>query len=182
MTCIRTEWVQIRIRLTVPVRALVSSRSRTPPSIPLLGRRRNINAPISLLSNPGHSNKLVQEGSPTSNSQQIDSWNVRSGEDASGGPFDYDVDADEDEFGLPSIANSRRSVGRAKHTGLGLLKDVQDTAQREDPAMNPKPIITRVRANSSDIAEERSALSYPIARKVEEKILRPQYKDILRGV
>ncbi|KAL2055759.1 hypothetical protein ABVK25_004003 [Lepraria finkii] len=35
-------------------------------------------------------------------------------------------------------------------------------------------------ANSSDIAEVRESLNYPSAKKSEGKILRPQYKDILR--
>ncbi|KAJ5929331.1 hypothetical protein N7454_007179 [Penicillium verhagenii] len=38
----------------------------------------------------------------------------------------------------------------------------------------------RQRANSSDIAEERGTPMYPTARKSDEKILRPQYKDILQ--
>ena len=37
-------------------------------------------------------------------------------------------------------------------------------------------------AQSSDIAEEREPLNYPSAKKSEGKILRPQYKDILRGL
>lgn len=39
----------------------------------------------------------------------------------------------------------------------------------------------RPRANSSDIAEERGVSLYPSAKKTEGKILRPQYKDILKG-
>lgn len=39
----------------------------------------------------------------------------------------------------------------------------------------------RFRANSADIAEERGTPMYPTARKGEGKILRPQYKEILRG-
>lgn len=39
----------------------------------------------------------------------------------------------------------------------------------------------RYRANSADIAEERGTPMYPTARKGEGKILRPQYKEILRG-
>ncbi|KAH8726438.1 GTPase activating protein-like protein GYP1 [Phaeosphaeriaceae sp. PMI808] len=50
---------------------------------------------------------------------------------------------DEDEFGLPSIANMRRK-------------------------------------DSGDIAEERGIPTYPTAKKVEGKILRPQYQEILR--
>ncbi|KAI9846676.1 MAG: GTPase-activating protein [Sclerophora amabilis] len=38
----------------------------------------------------------------------------------------------------------------------------------------------RLRANSSDIAEERGPPSYPTTRISEGKILRPQYKEILR--
>jgi hypothetical protein len=38
----------------------------------------------------------------------------------------------------------------------------------------------RGRANSSDIGDERKAPIYPSARKSEGKILRPQYKDILK--
>jgi hypothetical protein len=39
----------------------------------------------------------------------------------------------------------------------------------------------RRRANSSDIAEERGPLVYPTSKAPEGKILRPQYKEILRG-
>lgn len=41
---------------------------------------------------------------------------------------------------------------------------------------------SRPRANSSDIAEERGVSLYPSAKKTEGKILRPQYKDILKGM
>ena len=37
-------------------------------------------------------------------------------------------------------------------------------------------------ADSSDIAEERGPPNYPAAKQSEGKILRPQYKDILRGL
>ena len=40
---------------------------------------------------------------------------------------------------------------------------------------------SRPRANSSDIAEERGVSLYPSTKKNEGKILRPQYKDILKG-
>lgn len=37
-------------------------------------------------------------------------------------------------------------------------------------------------SGSADIAEERGATpTYPVPKKSEGKILRPQYKDILRG-
>lgn len=87
-------------------------------------------------------------------------------------------DDDEDEFGLPSLASMRRKkaaplkpkaidpgggMGGLSSLGVGLASN------------------NRQRANSSDIAEERGTSMYPVARKGEGKILRPQYKDILQG-
>lgn len=39
----------------------------------------------------------------------------------------------------------------------------------------------RRHSDSADIAVERPSLSYPMPKKSEGKILRPQYKDILQG-
>lgn len=85
---------------------------------------------------------------------------------------------DEDEFGLPSIANMRRK-GRRK----------QPSPQRNptDPK-DPSGTLSRTSTGSAawrgmdsgDIAEERGIPSYPAANKSEGKILRPQYQDILR--
>lgn len=90
-------------------------------------------------------------------------------------------DDDEDEFGLPRIANARRKQSRSID---------QFHPQSGDPgggiAGNPSNLGfglgagNRHRADSSDIAEERGPL-YPMTRKGEGKILRPQYKDILKG-
>ena len=94
--------------------------------------------------------------------------------------LDYDANDDEDEFGLPSIANSRRSARRAGGPSLEIL----DKERRTIPGggfLDTDPGPGRARANSSDIAEERGTPSYPVPRKSEGKILRPQYKEILRG-
>ena len=48
------------------------------------------------------------------------------------------------------------------------------------PALAPSHFAPPVRSSSFDIAEERNPLAYPAAKKGEGKILRPQYKDILR--
>lgn len=95
----------------------------------------------------------------------------------------YSENADEDEFGLPSISSMRREAKKripnkkTNDPGGGLGKDSN--------AMNsmhiPERLAGRARANSSDIAEERGAPVYPTAKQSEGKILRPQYKDILRG-
>lgn len=90
-------------------------------------------------------------------------------------------DDDEDEFGLPSITTMRRKKTKA-------VAHLQ--AQRDDPyggtGAKPSKLSValgpgRVRANSADIAEERGAPTYPTARKGDGKILRPQYKEILKG-
>jgi hypothetical protein len=79
---------------------------------------------------------------------------------------------DEDEFGLPSIANMRRK-GRRKQPPKA--KDPGGTTNRDSlgsPAWRG--------IDSGDIAEERGIPNYPTAKKTEGKILRPQYQEILR--
>ncbi|KAF1838382.1 RabGAP/TBC [Decorospora gaudefroyi] len=82
---------------------------------------------------------------------------------------------DEDEFGLPSIANMRRK-GRRKQPP-SKAKDAGGTNGRERDSLAS----TAWRGiDSGDIAEERGIPNYPTARKTEGKILRPQYQEILR--
>ena len=95
----------------------------------------------------------------------------------------YNEDADEDEFGLPSISSMRREAKKripSKKTndpGGGSGKGSNGITSM----LTPERLPGRARANSSDIAEERGAPIYPTAKQSEGKILRPQYKDILRG-
>jgi hypothetical protein len=87
-------------------------------------------------------------------------------------------DDDEDEFGLPSLASMRRKRSaplKSKNIDLSGGLGASSTLGYGLAASN------RQRANSADIAEERGAPMYPVARKGEGKILRPQYKDILQG-
>lgn len=88
-------------------------------------------------------------------------------------------DDDEDEFGLPSLASMRRKKAlSSKNKNL----DSGYSARGSPSALGfGLAAMNRQRANSSDIAEERGTPMYPTARKTEGKILRPQYKDILRG-
>ena len=104
-------------------------------------------------------------------------------EEADAVGYDFNDGAEEDEFGLPSLSSMRKKTRRRP-----------PTAQLNDPgggighALNgafynldaPRPS-SRPRANSSDIALERGPPSYPATKGGEGKILRPQYKDILRG-
>lgn len=93
----------------------------------------------------------------------------------------YNENIDEDEFGLPSISSIRRQAKRIPRSrahdpggGSGGLSNGMSLLSIENPKV-------RERANSSDIAEERGPPDYPAAKRGEGKILRPQYKDILRG-
>jgi hypothetical protein len=89
-------------------------------------------------------------------------------------------DDDEDEFGLPSITSMRR---KGKET-RNIQREDNDLGGGNDRNLSSIAFdlgSARQRANSSDIAEERGVPLYPSTKKSEGKILRPQYKDILRG-
>ena len=88
------------------------------------------------------------------------------------GPENIYDDADEDEFGLPSLTTARRKAKRIPN------EKSFDPGGALRVSSSPDG---RKRANSSDIAEERGPPTYPTAKKSEGKILRPQYKEILRG-
>ncbi|PYH84922.1 RabGAP/TBC [Aspergillus uvarum CBS 121591] len=92
---------------------------------------------------------------------------------------DVAYDDDEDEFGLPSITSMRRKQNRA--TALVQSSTVDHGGGIGDHLTLGVGLgSNRQRANSSDIAEERGVSIYPTAKKPEGKILRPQYKEILR--
>ncbi|KAL4785815.1 rab-GTPase-TBC domain-containing protein [Aspergillus varians] len=116
--------------------------------------------------------------------QELGSW---SHDSAEGKIADDDAeedivfDDDEDEFGLPSIASMRKRQTRktdgfqSKAFGPSVVR----------PGNKPSTLganlpSNRQRANSSDIAEERDIPLYPTARRGDGKILRPQYKEILK--
>ncbi|MCJ1452816.1 GTPase-activating protein [Mycoblastus sanguinarius] len=96
--------------------------------------------------------------------------------------FLYNENVDEDEFGLPSISSMRMEA--KKRIPANKFNDPGGGAGGNKNGLSailtPERSTGRPRANSSDIAEERGPPSYPTAKKNEGKILRPQYKDILR--
>lgn len=108
-------------------------------------------------------------------------WNNGEDEDLDDEEFTFEDD-DEDEFGLPSITSMRRK-GKRKSQQNG--KDTENSfypsrgAGGRDGTLTPLPQASW-RLESGDIAEERGIPSYPSAKKAEGKILRPQYKEILR--
>lgn len=114
--------------------------------------------------------------------QAVDEWSRDPALDAEDEDEDEIIyDDDEDEFGLPRIAGTRRKQSKSmdsfqvnpSNSGGGFGNNA--SALGFGLAAG-----NRHRADSSDIAEERGPL-YPTTRKGEGKILRPQYKDILKG-
>lgn len=91
--------------------------------------------------------------------------------------YDYDDD-DGDDFGLPSLSNMKRRTKR--------MQDAQTKASTQSANIgshNGGGFHRRQRSDASDsadIAIERPAPSYPLPKKSEGKILRPQYKEILK--
>ena len=94
----------------------------------------------------------------------------------------YNENPDEDEFGLPSITSMRREARRIQtkkvnDPGGGRGKNGGGLSNLSAESLSSRGI-----ADSSDIAEVRGPPIYPSSKKSEGKILRPQYKDILRGL
>ncbi|KAK5205199.1 GTPase-activating protein [Exophiala xenobiotica] len=110
-----------------------------------------------------------------------ESWDVVGDEDMEGDDDDLVYEDDEDEFGLPSIASMRRKRSTKSRTHKAQQLTYPSLSQTTSaPTLAPSPMPQVHRSNSFDIAEERNPLSYPSAKKGDGKILRPQYKDILR--
>ncbi|KAF2835111.1 RabGAP/TBC [Patellaria atrata CBS 101060] len=86
-----------------------------------------------------------------------------------------DYDDDEDEFGLPSIASMRRKDKRTPNKS----KDTNDPSYLNGSSLTAQ---SSWRSNSGDISEVRDIPTYPSPnpKNSSGKILRPQYKDILR--
>lgn len=128
-----------------------------------------------------------------------DDWNVNDDDDDDGndegdgnpGNGSRNEDEDEDEFGLPSIASLRRkkkssSATKSHDPGGGgsrypfILGTTRNAGFGTDRLT---PLSSKRISGSADIAEERGTiLTYPTPKKSEGKILRPQYKEILRGL
>ncbi|KAI9675607.1 MAG: GTPase-activating protein [Caeruleum heppii] len=153
--------------------SLSSSRPRTPPSASSNNSR--------LLSTPPFARSSSNLTTPPRRnysdflSTTNDDWNVDDDDDDDEQGEEYNFDDDEDEFGLPSIASMRRKNKRIPPKGVqdpGGSKAYGNGAKGKPPG--------RRRADSADIAEERGPPEYPQPHKSEGKILRPQYKEILR--
>ncbi|ROV96310.1 hypothetical protein VMCG_07685 [Cytospora schulzeri] len=145
-----------------------ASRPRTPPPAP----SHSTKAPSPSQRNaPGPSSppfKTYMNFLSTTN----EDWNADDADDI----YDYDDD-DGDDFGLPSLSNMKRRTKR--------IQDAQTRANTGHGLSDLDPYSaggfrSRRYSDSADIAIERPTPSYPVPKKSEGKILRPQYKDILK--
>lgn len=88
-------------------------------------------------------------------------------------------DEEEDEFGLPSIASMRRKGKRLPNTkGNELGRNPSSSGGAFSSTTTPALAVWGL--DNGDVAEERAIPTYPTSRQTEGKILRPQYKEILR--
>ncbi|TPX26136.1 GTPase-activating protein [Coccidioides immitis] len=158
------------------------SRSHTPSRSPIPTRNPR-NASDSKLAN----SNITSPRQPYRNllPQAGELWNAhREHDDDDDGDNEDELayDDDEDEFGLPSVTSLRKS----KFQGLRRTQATESSFESQSGShANGSSVLVpdlggmRLRANSSDIAEERGTLAYPNAKSTEGKILRPQYKEIL---
>jgi hypothetical protein len=153
-----------------------SSRPRTPPS----SSSNKIRGAEGASSPPpsGGTAAATTKGPPFKNyinflSTTNDDW--KADEDEMMG---YEDD-DGDDFGLPSLSNMKRRTRR-----MAAAQNKASDPNGLSPELESSPFQgfhSRTFSNSADIAIERPTPSYPMPKKSGGKILRPQYKEILRG-
>lgn len=161
-----------RLRLHSSRNASASSRPKTPPSSSQKARTSDVGSASRKSGSSLSSPPLKSYFNFLSNTNS--DWNVEDpeGEDEYG----YEDD-DGDDFGLPSLSNMKRRTRRMAAAAQG-----QSAASKSQPSLDSSLGLSNRRySDSADIAIERPALVYPMPKKSEGKILRPQYKDILKG-
>lgn len=92
---------------------------------------------------------------------------------------DIEEASDEDEFGLPTLTTRKATRRKPNVKSFDPGGDRYSTPGGSLSLESNTPF-NRPRANSSDIAEVRDTPEYPSAKRGDGKILRPQYKEILR--
>ncbi|KAF2671088.1 RabGAP/TBC [Microthyrium microscopicum] len=98
------------------------------------------------------------------------------GEDGEQGG-EFALEDEEDEFGLPRISGARRT-GKRIQGGKNIDPGGSSFSGSNGPSSFSSPVASW--KPTGDIAEERGIPTYPSAKKKDGKILRPQYKEILR--
>ncbi|KAG5920018.1 hypothetical protein E4U42_006335 [Claviceps africana] len=159
--------------------SLSGNQPRTPTSTSSAKARHNESPPPPRGSTGGNSPPLKSYINFLSNTN--DDWKADEDE-----MLGYDDD-DGDDFGLPSLSSMKR---RSKRMATKQNRASAHTNYSSNSSMNAGPPPPAVdgdfsraswrHSDSADIAVERPSLSYPMPKKSEGKILRPQYKDILQ--
>ncbi|OKL55728.1 hypothetical protein UA08_09098 [Talaromyces atroroseus] len=156
---------------------IANTLTRTPPrSSPNAAQGRGVTLPLSHL----EGRKAPSPSHPYNTILSPSNRNWGYGNDVNNEDEDDEIfyDDDEDEFGLPSIASMRKK-GKSSKKSQPTYKT--NNSLSGNSSLNVDfDAAARPRANSSDIAEERNVSLYPSTKKTEGKILRPQYKDILK--
>ncbi|EEH18939.2 hypothetical protein PABG_01258 [Paracoccidioides brasiliensis Pb03] len=163
----------------------ISPYSRTHAS-PMLSRTSSNNRSSSssmLLTDSGGITSPPRHPYASVMAQAGEDWSHDDDDDGDEDELSYDDD-DEDEFGLPSVTSMRKKKSKAPSRQQAQVKGNYGRGRsksRSNGSSNLAPNLgtLRLRANSSDIAEERGVLTYPTAKRADGKILRPQYKEIL---
>lgn len=159
------------------------SRPQTPPTS--LARKTGTPPPVKANGNTYGTSRApnslqyhsAQRGRSGGGPDDIDDDDVETEEH-----LEYDNNDEEDEFGLPSITSARRAARETPDTDLDPFGQGRWARGSDPRVLGAEPSGGRARAGSLDIAEERGGPTYPSARKSEGKILRPQYKEILKGL
>ena len=169
------------------VRSLTPSQSRS--QTPISSTRNNVQTrsppPVrssSARSTPSSQPRYPRFGRTSSHDWVAEDDDVDDDEQDESQQYMDSEYVDEDEFGLPSISSMRRGVKRIPRSKIHDPGGGRETGGSEFSNSNAESSTTQQIADSSDIAEERGPLEYPTAKQSEGKILRPQYKDILRGL
>lgn len=161
------------------------SRPNTPKSA-TKNSIRNAGTPPPVRSSSALSLPLSRPVYPRFKTQSSNDWTTEEGpeddEQDEEIQYMYSENIDEDEFGLPSISSMRRQSKRIPRSKVHDPGGGRDNIKNDPSLLNTTVFPSRERANSADIAEERGPPEYPSGIKSEDKILRPQYKDILRGL
>ncbi|KAI0892144.1 RabGAP/TBC [Annulohypoxylon nitens] len=153
-----------------------SSRPRTPPSSSSQKlRTSDVSSPPPKPSSGLSSPPLKSYFHFLSNTNR--DWDVGDPEMPEGDDmFGYEDD-DGDDFGLPSLSNMTR---RSRRAAAAAAQSTSSSPFQTTPLDAALGLSNRRYSNSADIAIERPAPTYPMPKKSEGKILRPQYKDILK--
>jgi len=105
-----------------------------------------------------------------------DDWNADEPDDV----YEYAEDDDGDDFGLPSLSNMKRKSRRMAAQNKTTTPSIGSANVLSAYPSSFGGARSRSYSDSADIAIERPEATYPMPKKSEGKILRPQYKEILR--